>query len=101
MQAITKIVRNDWTKRMFQEGLDGRLRSGPTSDDNLRLRGLEAKANDDQDFKWLLNEMEQAAGREDSNFVYAVLDVDGMAKINERYGRQIGDSIIYELRQVT
>lgn len=99
---LTKQER-EWATSLFEDSkLDRRLRNEPTSDENLRKAGLEARLNRDQDIKNIVKCLETAAAdKENHGLTYAVLDVDKMSRINTKYGERVGNLILKHVREVT
>lgn len=69
------------------------------TDETLRMDGLEALANGDSDIENTIKYLEKAANnQENCGLTYAILDVDKMSKINDKYGEAVGDKILSYVR---
>lgn len=69
--------------------------------EDIEKSGLEAKLNNDKDINEIAKCLEIASKKEDPALTYAILDVDKMSEINSKYGENVGDLILRQIRKTT
>ena len=97
-RALTLAEREE-ARRLFEDE-PTKLYVRQTTDESLRIDGLEALVNEDKDIKNTIKYLEIAANKDNPGLTYAILDVDKMSRINDRYGRAVGNKILERIKYV-
>lgn len=66
---------------------------------DLERKGLEARLNENKDINEIVRSLGIASKQEDPALTYAILDVDQMSRINERYGHNVGNLILRYVKE--